>query len=196
VRLQGSHVSKQEQSIQKRIDELSVQRTIAARVLDWLESDVDFQKAYGSDSRDRYAAAERERIAQLDLHIAGHKRSLLREPLVNITELRALQERAAEAAWKSGSEFALPQDDFAPFRLNDHGRQRHQSLQRGQHAARTHQHRVTLQRKQHGSLMLKFISGLAAGLVFGMYLGTNSAVWRTLGQIGDLLTWGVLATLL
>lgn len=68
----GKNAVNDERSIiQKRIDDLSAQRATAARVLDWLESDASFEEVYGSDSRDRHAARERERIARLDVQITG-----------------------------------------------------------------------------------------------------------------------------
>ena len=82
-------------TIQKRIDDLSAQRAIAARVLDWLESDRTFEDVHGSDSRKRHAAAERERIARLDEKIACYERSLEGGQLVNPIALAALWKRVA-----------------------------------------------------------------------------------------------------
>jgi hypothetical protein len=75
---------------QKRIDDLSVQRATAAKVLAWLESDSSFEEIYGLDSRERHASRERERIARLDVQIAAYQRSLDGAQLVNATELMAL----------------------------------------------------------------------------------------------------------
>jgi hypothetical protein len=98
-------MTEEEQSIRKKIDELSAQRVIAAQVLQWLESDRSFQELYGADSRNRHAAKERERIAQFEEQITRYKWALVKEPLVDIEELLALQKRAAEAVRRAGREF-------------------------------------------------------------------------------------------
>jgi len=84
-----------QRTIRKRMDDLSAQRAIAARVLDWLESDRSFEEVHGSESRKRHATAERERIARLDEKIALCERSLRGGQLVNPTELAALRKRVA-----------------------------------------------------------------------------------------------------
>ena len=89
----GESATNDERSaMQKRIDDLSAQRTTAAKVLEWLEADSSFEAIYGSDSKERHAAEERERISRLDVQIARYRRSLEGWQLVNTTELGSLLE--------------------------------------------------------------------------------------------------------
>ena len=80
------------QAIRQTLEELRAQRTTAARVLAWLESDNGFEEIYGADSRERHAARERERIRRLDVEISEYERSL-EGPLVNAAELDALRKQ-------------------------------------------------------------------------------------------------------
>ena len=89
----GESATNDERSaMQKRIDDLSAQRATAAKVLEWLEADSSFEAIYGSDSKERHATEERERIARLDVDIARCKRSLDGWQVVNTTELVSLFE--------------------------------------------------------------------------------------------------------
>jgi len=89
--LLGENATNDERSaMQKRIDDLSAQRAIAAKVLEWLEADSSFEAIYGSDSKQRHVAEERERISRLDAEIARYRRSLEGWELVNTTELGCL----------------------------------------------------------------------------------------------------------
>jgi hypothetical protein len=44
--------------------------------------------------------------------------------------------------------------------------------------------------------MLRFIGGLVLGVVVGLYLGAIPAVAQGLGEVGKLLSWAALVTLL
>ena len=79
-------------TMQKMINDLSAQRATAAKVLEWLEADSSFEAIYGSDSKERYVAGERERISGLDMQIARYQRSLEGWQLVSTTELGLLLE--------------------------------------------------------------------------------------------------------
>ena len=83
------------QAIRQKLEELRAQRATATQVLDWLESDNGFEEVYGSASRDRHAARERERIARLDIEISEYERCL-EGPLVNAAALRALRKQMRE----------------------------------------------------------------------------------------------------
>jgi hypothetical protein len=47
-----------------------------------------------------------------------------------------------------------------------------------------------------GKAMLKFVGGLALGVAVGLYLGSIPAVTQKLGEIGNILAFSALATLL
>jgi hypothetical protein len=49
---------------------------------------------------------------------------------------------------------------------------------------------------RRGIDMLRFIGGLALGVVIGLYLGSFPAVTERLGEVGHLLSWAALVTLL
>ena len=44
--------------------------------------------------------------------------------------------------------------------------------------------------------MLRFIAGLGLGIVIGLYVGSFPAVTEGLGEVGQLLSWAALGTLL
>jgi hypothetical protein len=83
------------QAIAQKLEELRVQRATTARVLQWLESDGDFEGVYGAAARDRHAARERERLSRLDIEIAEYERAL-EGPLVDAAGLRALRKQFKE----------------------------------------------------------------------------------------------------
>jgi len=89
--LPGESATTDERStMQKRIDDLSAQKATAAKVLEWLEADNSFEAIYGSDSKERHVAGERDRISRLEVQIARYKRSLEGWQLVDTTELGSL----------------------------------------------------------------------------------------------------------
>jgi NhaP-type Na+/H+ or K+/H+ antiporter len=47
-----------------------------------------------------------------------------------------------------------------------------------------------------GIIMLRFIGGMVLGVVIGLYLGSFPAVTERLSEVGQILSWAALATLL
>lgn len=47
-----------------------------------------------------------------------------------------------------------------------------------------------------GDIMLRFIGGLAIGLAVGLYLGSIPQISERLSQLGEILSFSALATLL